>query len=484
MALSHMEPFTLWGKNTHSFKKSLEPVGGIKDYVVFHISRTMFRQAASTFSDVRHADSDARYDEIALQLFLQMLYETGNLDDDKAPEGRYPYVKVWLEWVPSAILENNAVGYNLHAVSLHNDVKFGVALNRILMETQETHKDSMNRKMNSRKADPLSGLQPYQKWMRVTGKEMYIRTICDRYDRSQKFTSIMDMLLKPKNSVDKKENIANPTKVFNIESALSRVPDTANPLFRQKSSYTANPVDDVSTLKFPSAEHVILLTPSQLHPSVFFKKYLPDHQHWMEMQNNLRKNIDEDSYDPNCETEYDIRTSSDIERDRLEGLTDRSAFAALALQTTAKYVQDVQETEHTEEFQETYETFQKWGIHAMNTQCLDPDACISDVVGKMISWRNKHPHAATIKHRITDETLSVFANRTIALMEGYEQYFLISTAHRMMFLINHARYDAFRRDFGLHFNCFQAGEGATSKSFLFLMMEKLSIPGTIEVLTY
>ena len=113
----------------------------------------------------------------------------------------------------------------------------------------------------------------------------------------------------------------------------------------------------------------------------------------------------------------------------------------------------------------------------MLKQCLDPDARISEVVSKMLIWRSK-TDPMKIKHRITDTSLSVFANRVIAIMEGFEQYYLMSTAHKMMYLVSHARYDAFRRCFNLHLNCFQAGEGATSKSFCFNLMTEMSIPGT------
>jgi hypothetical protein len=446
----------------------------------------MFRQAASTFSDVRHADQTARYDEIGLQLVLQMLYKTGN-PDKSIPEGNYPHIKVWLEWIPSQDHKDgvkNAVGYRLHAVSLHDKVTFGVALQEILSQGAADHKESMERSMNSRKVDPLSGLFPYQKWKKVTGVEMYIRTQCDRYAHSQEYTAIMDTLLNPSCSIAQKANEANPTNVFNIERAMERVAESADPRFKDVKSYTESAVGNVQTLKFPSQEHVILLTPGQLHPKVFCSKYLPEHQQWMELQRAIPRKDLGDDYDPNCETEYDTRTSVDIERARLEGLTDRSAFASLAEQSKARYNAEVLETEHTDEFISTYRKYQDWVVRAMKTQCLDPDACISDVVSKMITWREKHSHAAVIKHHITDPTLSVFANRTVAIMEGYEQYALISTAHRMMFLIHHARYDSFRRDFGLHFNCFQAGDGATSKSFLFTLMAKMSIPGSVEVLTY
>ena len=103
----------------------------------------------------RHADSSARYDEIALQLFLQMLYESAHLEEDQIPPNTYPYMKCWLEWIPSQTLKDNAVGYRIHAVSLHDNIKFGKQLNKLLYETSKTHSDSMNRKMNSRKVDPL-----------------------------------------------------------------------------------------------------------------------------------------------------------------------------------------------------------------------------------------------------------------------------------------------------------------------------------------
>ena len=94
----------------------------------------------------------------------------------------------------------------------------------------------------------------------------------------------------------------------------------------------------------------------------------------------------------------------------------------------------------------SYTQYPRWAVKAIKTQCLDPDACISEVVSKMLTWRDNNQEIV-IKHRLTDPSMSVFANRVIRLMEGYEQYYLISTAHRMMYLIQHARYDSFRRAF-------------------------------------
>ena len=483
-SIFQMETGALWGKNSHSKSSGVVSVGNVKDYVVYHLPRRMFRAAASTFGDVRRTDSDARYEEISFQLFLQMVYLTANLEEGQAPADLYPYVQAWVEWIPHAIRKDEAIGYNIHAVSLHKDVKFGNALNKMLSENSLLHAESMNRKMNSRKTDPLSGLHPYQKWMRVTDKEMFIRTICDRYDASQEFTRQMDSVLNPKIGLNDGRNPAYPSQVFTLDRAIRRLPESVNPMFADKSKYCSGS-GPVSLLVFPSAEHLLLLTPAQLHPKVFCAKYLPDHQEWRERQKDIPQKLLDDDYDPNCETEYDIRTTADIEKARLEGYMDRSAFSDLAVQSKSKYVELCLEHEKTDDFPEAYKKFQEWAVFSMETQCLDPDACISDVVSKMLTWRTQNADkVSVIKHRITDPTMSVFANRFIGLMESYEQYYLISTAHRMMFLIHHAHYDAFRRGFGLHFNCFQAGDSACSKSFLFDQMTKQSIPGTVEVLTY
>jgi len=489
MSVTHMEPLALWGENSHTKPADHGVTHAVYDYVVYAVPRSMFRQAASVFSDVRNTDSGARFDEITMQLFLQMVYLSVSLESDQMPtDCPYPYVKAWLEWVPKSDNAFQAVSYRIHAVSMSQTIHFGTFLSNMLHETSSMHKESSNRKMNSRKSDPLSGLHPYQKWMRVEGMEMYIRTICDRYYENQQFTSQMNNILAPKSSLadgSDTGNPANPVKVFTIDRAIQRTPLTADQRFLSRAAYTGSDVEHepVTELKFPSSEHVVLLTPSQLNPKTFCAKYLPDHQHWMKFQRTIpAKKLDD--YDDLCQTEYDIRTPADIERARLDGMADRSAFESLSRQSKAKYKLDCMPHENTPMFPSAYRKFQSWAIEAMRKQCLDPDACISDVVSKMLTWRETHQEAAVIKHRIADPSLSVFANRVVQLMEGYEQYYLISTAHRMMFLIHHARYDSFRRDFGLHFNCFQAGESACSKSFLFLMMEKQSIPGTTEVLTY
>ena len=485
MPKSHMEPLASWGNNSHTKVTETFESKFAFEYVVYEMPRSMFRAAASLFSDIRHTNASAKFDEITFQTFLQMISMSADLTE--VVEDNFPWVEAWLEWVPHKENEARAVSYRIHAISTSEHVKFGKQLNEMLQNSAALHNDSMNRKMNSRKVDPLAGLHPHQKWMKISGLEMYTRTICDRYANTQEYTAKLDDILDPRNNLfTEGANPVNPTEVFNIDRAIERTRQhapMANEKFLNRESYAKNPEKGgrVQELKFPSHKHVIRLTPGQLHPKVFCSKYLPEHQSWMNKQRN--KLPDQHSFDNTVLTEYDIRTAADMERERIQGLSDRSAFASLSLQAKIKYYNDCAPHENTEQFADAYATYQGWAVKAMQTQCLDPDACISEVVSKMLTWRDNN-EAMVIKHRLTDSSMSVFANRAIRLMEGYEQYYLISTAHRMMYLIQHARYDSFRRAFGLHFNCFQAGESACSKSFLFDQMSKQSIPGTVEVLTY
>ena len=505
MSTSNVVPLANWGKNSFSTVGPGQAANQFSDYVCYNLPRSMFRAAASLFSDIRHTDQKAKFDEITLQVFLQMISMSSNLE---TPPEIFPYVTAWLEWVPHETVDTRAVAYRIHAVSHDPQVKFGHQLEKMLKTSSALHKDSMDRKMNSRKVDPLSGLHPYQKWMKVSGLEMYTRTICDRYAGTQEYTEKLDDILNSGNKLgtcpeDKHSNPVSPTLVFNIDRAIKNTPPTANKLFCNRQSYIPGSEGERSCfLRFPSCTHVIKLTPGQLHPKVFLSKYLPEHQFWMDKQSNSKgcnaiadaadeladqladqHAADADQFTTTVLTEYDIRTAADMERERILGLSDRSAFATLSLQAKIKYYNDCAPHENTAQFTEKYANYQEWAVTSMKTQCLDPDACISEVVSKMLTWRDNN-RAMIIKHRLTDQSMSVFANRVIKLMEGYEQYYLISTAHRMMYLIQHARYDSFRRAFGLHFNCFQAGESACSKSFLFDQMSKQSIPGTVEVLTY
>ena len=104
----------------------------------------------------------------------------------------------------------------------------------------------------------------------------------------------MDKILDPNVKLSG-HNPANPVRVFDLDTALRLTPRDSNGVLlcdsrfadRNKYTYDDSVGEPVAMLKFPSQKHVRLLTPGEMHPQVFCGKYLPDHQHWMNIQKDL-----------------------------------------------------------------------------------------------------------------------------------------------------------------------------------------------------
>ena len=83
-----------------------------------------------------------------------------------------------------------------------------------------------------------------------------------------------------------------------------------------------------------------------------------------------------------------------------------------------------------------------------------------------------------------DKSMSPFANMIIRTMDDLENVFEVSTCHSEFMCVLFRRGDCFRRRKALHFNIILCGAGGASKSFILLLLEKLGIGGTSEVITH
>ena len=80
-------------------------------------------------------------------------------------------VRVWLEWIPYMNPSPQRPSHTgWYAITMHNEIFFCRALDKMLKESSQMHAQSKERKMNTRTSDPLAGLQPYQKWMQWVQK--------------------------------------------------------------------------------------------------------------------------------------------------------------------------------------------------------------------------------------------------------------------------------------------------------------------------
>lgn len=114
----------------------------------------------------------------------------------------------------------------------------------------------------------------------------------------------------------------------------------------------------------------------------------------------------------------------------------------------------------------------------------DEYADVSEPGRMILLWKSHMRKPRVCNFRKIDSRYSVFANRAIRIMEMYDKVLHVSSTHKALFLLNHAKYNAYNQKLGLHFNSIFTGEGATSKSFLFDTVSELSIEGTTETITY
>ncbi len=115
----------------------------------------------------------------------------------------------------------------------------------------------------------------------------------------------------------------------------------------------------------------------------------------------------------------------------------------------------------------------------------DDDCFASKPLKSVIRWFHKeYDHSLILPYPLVHEGISVLGHRACILMNMYHHLYQVSSAHRLCYWIHIARCDAFRHQHNLHLNCAITGDAATSKSFLFELMEKNSINDTVSCRTY
>lgn len=472
-------------------------------HVCMRIPRDAFRQSGMCFNEIRQSSQPARYWNMMLQLFLEMCcgVETeGTNPKYSEAVDIYPFQKVYLEWIPCENDSERACEYRLHGFLLTNQFDYGYILNRILEENVKLREEASKRSTNSRTPDPLCALADHQHFKRVTN-EVYYRTICGLANGHRRVENNLDQVLHHKSKLSDATNIANPLNIWTVRNACA---NCKNPHFKQSED---NYVNGVFT--FRHSKRVIRLSPEQCSTKTFCNKYLPDYQTYVDKFVKPTQHValpgdldfdpqedeiqgkdkaerpDDNRLDMMTLTEYDVRTVTEQEEERIAAFSSRSDFQILSEDAKDMYIGNCQDYEDSPDFEKRYYQYQyEWALPQFKSRCLNVDANISEKGKVMMRWAHVRNPPDYKNFRKFDHSLSIFANRVIKIMEEAEQYYLISTAHREFYQVMHARYDAYRRDMGLHLNIFQTGEGATSKSFIFDLMKRASIPNTIDQLTY
>jgi len=115
----------------------------------------------------------------------------------------------------------------------------------------------------------------------------------------------------------------------------------------------------------------------------------------------------------------------------------------------------------------------------------DEDCFISDPLKSIIRWLHKeYDHTLIQTYPLVHENMSVLGHRACITMNMYDKLYQVSSAHRPVYIIHIMRLDAFRHEMNMHLNCTFTGDAATSKSFVYALMKKNSIEGTVSERTY
>ena len=144
-----MDGMSRWAWSSFSRIKEADTTDMVQ-HVVCRIPREAFRQSAMTFGEIRQSSPVARYWNMAMQLFLEMIRKvhrdvsTGaeNIDTVQSV-----FQKVYLEWIPSEHDAQKACEYRLHAFLFTDESKasYGSSLHLMLNDNDRAHEESLNR---------------------------------------------------------------------------------------------------------------------------------------------------------------------------------------------------------------------------------------------------------------------------------------------------------------------------------------------------
>ena len=149
------------------------------------------------------------------------------------------------------------------------------------------------------------------------------------------------------------------------------------------------------------------------------------------------------------------------------------------------------ETAYRMEFSSDKREVQEMMVDKFEQQCVSGDADISSAGKSIARWlihvrKEMHDKFGSFEFEIKDPSLSPFGNMQYWFSQGLDTYMCVASAHPELIKLHYAVYDAYRQHGinQLHWNMIYTGESATSKSYIFEMMQLMSIPGTITEITY
>lgn len=384
-------------------------------------------------------------------------------------------------------------------------------------------------------------LLPFESWKELRNEEDVAMLYDSLYGkRHLSRPDMIDRAALTDSSLENSSPKSNPLHPINTLNAfnLFRYQDRNNPICESQRSLHKYFPTNYKELCFPKPKNVLKMSPVSLSPEYIYNKYLPDFQKGLivldfcssgrpkkrqgvmpdfismpftDRQGNESES--EDAWESLFRTHAEIMPAlaenlfkegrgaldslnPDSLLDRMErgrrstmivenvqNLTDLQRIRLLS-QADLKVIATKRE-QSLDAFREAYIAHQIWVFEEFDTRVLREGSKVSAAAAAIINEViNTDLLDMSYSLPIFDAQLDVFGNMVANRMECYEQYLFVYAAHRQLLIFNMGQLDAFRHSYGLHFNSFSIGKSATSKSYLFELMERCSVSGTLQVITY
>ena len=501
--MSRIDPDTFWQINEFSRCAAVACSNVPKDnkyHYVFQIPSSMMRPTATTFKHFR-TTPEAKSFERCFHFFLEFMQEMVSSQEKKSPQMTGKNTLGFIEWCPSEISNNyiETAGWRVH-VFVDRDMNELRVLESFLFKLRSEVQKLRNRNKPVPSHSTVNTMVRYG--MDVFG--VYTGS-CDNIE------ALTQGLL---------ESPVSPSAAF----SLKEMPRSIYPI----SDYS----NDSDEFVFPSSNFLRLDT-ARINVNDFTKKVLPCHMMFSVAKPEIRLRQQNTCYQVEFLPHRYFHTPEGFNgvwsHEELQSFKEENNGNYLIFEEGAtRNVGDIGEV--------TYSTKHHIGICWMNADQLDEmeghasqlyaamrtnqadistideillrsidkpdrlefveeefktkvwhdeDCFVSSPIKAIIRWLQKEYDPNLIQtYPLVHEGMSVLAHRACVVMNMYDKLYQVSSAHRAVYIIHIMRLDAFRHEMNMHLNSAFTGDAATSKSFIYELLKKNSIEGTVSERTY
>jgi hypothetical protein len=446
--------------------------------------------------------------------------------DKKSPEYRKPFV-IDRGGVHCSFMEDDVaiIEYRVW-VFLYTSVEIPGEVISAIIESNggadESAPCAKKRKVRKPKHEVRS--LPHNKWMGVAWHDQWVRQMCGMY-RGEVITNHNAHSLSLSNAM----NPANPMNVFSVKDMFARAQgnDKMHRAFGDHTKYFKVLPNTHVAFSFPRPKNVLRIQLGDANSVVMHNKVFPDYQRqrlvaeiarcthpqlvsrtvavppaqlpkpsrggdiWDAL--SLVAGISGSATNMFSSTPFNVaaletaRSTMDVVESALEAelTTPVSDFTVLRENVMRKQIQVKKDFVDPVTRGRELDSIAAWGVKEFEERCFVRGArFMTETCDKMVAFMgNEEMRCMRCCITPVDPSASVFLSEIARRMEMYDQYMLVSSCHKQLLLFTEAMNNAYQVAFKLNFNAILAGPAAISKSFVFELMEKFSIPGTIQTLS-